>query len=483
MSTGSPAREFVGVRLPRFARVAFPRAGHFDAVAAAIKLGLDPTKVYASDVTLDASLIGYLADPEKSVMDLGIRLEGDAASFTEGDPDEVAYAAGVMLALQWMAIPPNTLFNVSRRRSFVFDRVGLTVGVVDKLTKLLAMISGIHYEVDSPAKVLTDVCDLEDAAVYADLYGLPTQPRQLAEPDWVHPSVRDVTKPAVPGLLEALPTTDTLIMAMVDESCPTPEGWSRDFAQARTRYGKTETAYLLSNRSVEDKHAEPPVVEKPPHIYEIFDDCDEITPQSVVSFVSADKSTCLYYRDLFVHRLGSVVSDVYLLMLIDGKVVTACGLHDADLFRGRAEYLYETFGITVTSARYERLNKLYKRLLVSGETRDWLLAWRRGYVFNEPRGIQTTALSTSPESKGDRTITKLVRREPLIGGGYKLIYHGDFTDKTYAEVIPEWLKESGHHHSVPWVCIECGFGTDSYVKPGPVQTVKKKRGRGSGGRT
>ena len=49
-------------------------AGRFSVVEAAIKGRVPPQDIYASDIGLFSSIIGYLADPSKKLDDLGIRI-------------------------------------------------------------------------------------------------------------------------------------------------------------------------------------------------------------------------------------------------------------------------------------------------------------------------------------------------------------------------------------------------------------------------
>ena len=111
--------------------------------------------------------------------------------------------------------------------------------------------------------------------------------------------------------------------------------------------------------------------------------------------------TALYYRDLFVHRLGATTADRGFLLLVDGQVMTAFGIFIQDFLQFRVQYLPEIFGITRSSIRYKRLGKLFMLLLTSGEMKkrlcDILKLW-----LHEPAGIQTTSITVHEEGKTDR---------------------------------------------------------------------------------
>jgi hypothetical protein len=173
----------------------------------------------------------------------------------------------------------------------------------------------------------------------------------------------------------------------------------------------------------------------------IYDD-HEITPASKFHVHIVGLPTALYYRDLFVHRLGATTADRGFLLLVDGQVMTTFGIFIADFLQFRTGFLPEMFGITRSSLRYKRLGKLFMLLLTSGEMKkrlcDILKLW-----LHEPLGIQTTSITVHEEGKTDRGALKMVSRETLDDGRFRIIYRGDFRDDSFADVVADWLKKHG----------------------------------------
>lgn len=180
---------------------------------------------------------------------------------------------------------------------------------------------------------------------------------------------------------------------------------------------------------------------KPIKKYQIYDD-SEITPDTKIEFIQVDETTALYYRDLFVHKLGTTTAEAFYLMLIDGKVNTALGLSMRDVFTQKSKYVGEVFGISRSSVRYKRLGKLFMMCLTSG---DFLKMLESKYNFGtrKPQGIKTSSLTTYAEGKTDRSVMKLTYREQLKDGTYRVIYQGDFRQDTYKQCIETWLKRWG----------------------------------------
>ena len=59
----------------------------------------------------------------------------------------------------------------------------------------------------------------------------------------------------------------------------------------------------------------------------------------------------------------------------------------------------------------------------------------------KPLYIQTTCLTKYPEAKKNRGILKLIGREQLPNGRYHLVYRTPIHQKTYAQVVQEWVTK------------------------------------------
>lgn len=167
----------------------------------------------------------------------------------------------------------------------------------------------------------------------------------------------------------------------------------------------------------------------------------EIISSSTVTFQGVLKDEGLYYRDLFIHRLGVTQAQVYYLLIVDGYVAGTVGVMAkqnykmllTSPFEGDVE---EYYGMTAHSSRHPKLNRLLMMLIKSNEFlshHDTLQFWATG--------IATTCLSQYPELKINRGIYKLLERVKMKDGSYKLRYRADRTPQSYQEVLLEWLKK------------------------------------------
>jgi len=430
------AREFVRLGKPLFNAC----AGRFSIAEAVVKLGFPAAKVQASDIGLFSSLIGYLADDSKHLEDLGIRIL-DPDLEPRDLRDELDFAAHIMLMLKLNQLRQTNLRGLYLREELRASWSRYREAVRQELAGLVATIKGIHYELadiwDTVERVRTD-----DASFFASVpHYARGYEKMFPTPNltWKEPSVQQFDPKCFPELLQQLGEAQCAALLCRrgewEEQVPPP--WKRVFGRPETR---EKALWIIANRSMQ-AYAENDTgfgdIRKLP----IYDD-HEITPASKFHVIMVGLPTALYYRDLFVHRLGATTADRGFLLLVDGQVMTASGIFIQDFLQFRVQYLPEMFGITRSSKRYHRLGKLFMLLLTSGEMKkrlcDILKLW-----LHEPRGIQTTSITVHEEGKTDRGALKVVSREKLEDGRFRIIYRGDFRDDSFADVVADWLKKHG----------------------------------------
>jgi cytidylate kinase len=63
--------------------------------------------------------------------------------------------------------------------------------------------------------------------------------------------------------------------------------------------------------------------------------------------------------------------------------------------------------------------------------------------LHEPAGIQTTSITVHEEGRTDRSALKVVSRDKLDDGRFRIVYRADFRDDSFTDVAVEWLKKHG----------------------------------------
>jgi hypothetical protein len=451
-TTTRPARSFLASCFePEIhTRVVMPCVGSWaGAMAVAGRVG--PDRIDASDLSLHSSLIGYLADRERTVEELGVIVPPGYDKLVEGTRDEAEWAAGVMLATKLLGMIPSNAHVKAARDELWANHRKHREHVADRLRQVVERMAGCRYRIADVREVVDEVAEEGDEATgfyvnppgygsstgvggYTKMYG---HAEEVLWAGGTKLGVLELRSGDVRGLLSNLSDRPARALAYIHHgSKQAPEGWVRLAAFAGKR-GRVD--YIIGNHELEGRRVVSRF-DRPPALWPVFTDDHEITPQTEVRFVLVDKHTCLHYRDLFVHRLGITEGELYGLMLLDGRVTTAFGLFLRDLVRGAKPYLYETFGITVTSARYARLGKLFMLCLTSRDFQRWMMGQRH---IPEPRGLQTSSPTVRHEGKTDRSVMKLIKREPRPGGGFQLVYQADWRDETWSESLQRWLEQWG----------------------------------------
>ena len=99
-------------------------------------------------------------------------------------------------------------------------------------------------------------------------------------------------------------------------------------------------------------------------------------------------------------------------------------------------------GITVSSKRYSRLGKMFMEMMTTSEFYAWTKRHTRQGI-RKALGIQTTSLTKHPEGKTDRGVMKVVKREALSGGTWRLVYEARWRDESYKDALARWIKKHG----------------------------------------
>lgn len=448
--TESPAREFVAAQLTAAGceRLLLPAAGRFAVAAAAVPV-LGAKNIEACDTALIPTLVGWLA-AGKDLEDLDVHTIGQWCMFVDGAQDDVEWCAGLMCAVKYAALPSGTAYMAEQRRAILANLIPVRQGLARQLREQVKELAGIRYQVKGLPEVAAELVGVygdPKTCLFADFRGLKSRVRtELAVAEdrfWPGAQLSDDFDPAETGpFLQALGPCDELVLACVSGDKHIPDGWVRLLAAETS--GSVD--YVIANRDPGGRHVKTRRRPGSGSVWPLYADEHEIRPDSEVGMVCVDKDTALHYRDLLVHRLaGTTVSERYYLFLIDGRVVSVFGMHFRDQVTGKTAYCAETFGITITSQRYERLGKLLMLCLTSTDMLAFLLHTSPTMLQrNPPLGLQTSSPTLRHEGKSDRGVMRLVSREPRPGGGFHLVYRTEWRAESWPQVMARWHQTQAH---------------------------------------
>jgi len=440
--TTSPTRDFVARRIieAKPSKVYMPCVGRFAALESYINHGGEKGDIYSSDISLFSSVLGYMADDKKDFDELGIKLLGNIQP--EGtDPLNVATAT--MLTLKYNQINPKNKYGQNIRREIRENLDLYYESTKQQIEKMTTALKGIHYDIKDVWEVIEEANNDINSFLFVNV---PTYSggytKMFANEDitWNEPGIPEYDPKKYEEMMDMLLNLKCKVLAYVQRNLDNvSDEWNVALSQP---HKGDRIDYIVANYKPEKNYAHQKANTNKPKIYPVYND-EEITEDSKISFVKTDRDTALYYRDLFVHKLGSTQAEQYYLFLIDGRVVTAFGLALREVLTRKTKYIGEVFGISKSSKKYKRLGKLFMFCLTSGDMKKYLMSQIR-FGINEPIGIQTTSITTFMEGKTDRSVMELVHREQLKTGQYRLIYRAEFRDDTFGDCIKNWLENWGH---------------------------------------
>ena len=443
--TPSPVRAFLKKTFRdlrgRYARIVAPCIGRFTVAEAALDAGWAPEDIYTSDVSLFSALLGYQA-AGRPLAELGISL--DAPVFPQlqqyvGTEREIG---ATLLAMKLCQLREDKAFD----RMFIKELVTHADGYVAQLQKtadtLISKLHGIRFELMDVTAVVEEATQDPSAVVYVNPPGFAKGYSKMfnfaGRIGWSDPAIPEFDPPARRRLYDLAEQGRALsLIYRSQEIEPGFEHWAVFCAE-----GAKRKDYVLSPQY----EALQPVTlrKKITAIHSarlpFIPDDHEITPDSKIAFHEVDRSTALYYRDLFAHKLGVTRAERYFLVSIDGFLMAVFGMFFSEVQRGVSGKVYETFGFCAPCKRYPRLNHLFMTAICSEDARQFYQASISG-ALKDVDAFQTTCLSTTPEQKSHRsTGLKLIHRSKWDEARFKLVYYGPFKPWSLTRTVQEWLK-------------------------------------------
>lgn len=434
--TISPVREYIAnlINECKPKRILMPCAGSF---AVVFLLSDEQRKVtYCSDINLYSSIIGYLADGDcdNVTEKLGLHVKGQ----TE-DAEDIDVLAEAMYRMALEQIKPNNEYGISKRKSMEIKHDELIEQIKADLMNCKERLSGIHYDIVDFRNVVDDLREGDFLYVNPPTYsGGYEKMFPYEEIVWDKPDIAFFEDKEYQALVNRMLESDATVV-VYSQKLVKIDNANIVYAQYM---GGGRTDYIISNRAFIG-YAKTENKKNKVELFPIYND-EEITPDSRINMIEVDKDTCLYYRDLFVHKLGVAKAERYYLMLIDGKVVTAFGLYERKFNAMKSNCIDEVFGISISSIRYKRLGKLFMMCLTSGDFKKHLMS-RMQMGARTLKGIKTSSKTSHWEGKTDRGVMRLTKREQQNNGTFLVVYQGDFRPDTYSDCVKRWLKQYGYY--------------------------------------
>lgn len=439
-----------------YKKVVIPCVGQFGAAKVAIEAGFAPENILCSDISLFSSLLGYYFMKQRIPPELEFMLVKDhhreMYQKLGSDEDRIA----LLMVLMKMA---QLREGVYYEKTFLEELQVRMPYYMEQMRKRLSEIAptyrGIRYEVKDLRHYFYDYQWAEDEFMIMNPPAFTngyTKMFNFARYIEYFPDVPEFNF-----------NTEYMNMYVYSRTMPIPVLWhtsrgSNGFEKEGIIYGREYSIdkiglWIINDpkyvADLDEKYVYVPKPKSKERVenFQLFDADADITPDVKVTIQEINKETALYYRDLFAHRLGATVAEIYFGIFLDGRLLSVCGFNTSFLRRLQENYIFENFCFSISHNKYENLNRMSMMMLVSGSFYQHLIhKTLANSAYVELKTFRTVCLTKFRKSKLNVGLLTLLSSERQPNGTYKLIYEQPFyMDRTYKDCIQLYLEKDARY--------------------------------------
>lgn len=425
-----------------------PTCGQFGLVKCAIEAGYKPENIYASDISLFSSLLGYYYSG-KSIWEIDFILKDKYFKKIKKFKTEVEQIAYIMLLMKIHQLNDKIMYEKNIIDELKNNEKHHLKFLVKKLKEAKKYYDGINYSIED----MRDIFEKEysektiialDPPIFSKGYEKMFNFKDFLE---YNSGIEEFDlKKEYKNLYElSLKNKNPFLWYKYKDT----KGYnSKEVVYAEEHNNERFDYWLFTKPELLEGFKEKGLIDfkKGKSLkkskYPLFTDNDEITENTKISFVKVEEEQALYYRDLWCHRLGNSKAETYFLGLLDGKIFATVGFLHSELFRLKSDRVFQMFGFTPGNKKYKQLNRLLLLAITCEEMKAILVnnSSRVNRVY-DLKGLKTTAFSRYRKTKINSGILKVIKSEALKEGGYKLMYDTDFHKINFKQCVKIFLKE------------------------------------------
>lgn len=435
----------------KYNKIVYFCCGSFNLAKVAVEAGYRPEQIYCSDISLYSSLLGYLFSGQKIEDMPKLELPKELRKEIESTDDEFEKVALIMYEMRRRNLAKMS-YRLMELGVFQEEKETFVKQYCDKLHKEYEKLGGIHYEIADLREVIKD----EDEKTL--FLGYP--PINTNDYEKMFDYGKD---------LDLLAFEDVDVFApdefprMFNDSV----GWKSDFLAFTThrfseidkkhifaaKYnGQGKYDYMLFNhcdilpKEVKNKLIIGKIKPYTPlKDVSIFDPKTRLTGDEKITIIPIKAEHSLYYRELWIHNLGSTSASNNFGLFIDGKIAGVFGIADSSsLFKMQVKYAFLQYTAMVSSDIYSNFVSLLEWCATCTEFKQKLYATlSNANRFYRLDGIKTVSLTKHKYVKASRGIFEIIDRE------YdkklklnKISEYAKFRKETYQDCLIKYLKEA-----------------------------------------
>tara|TARA_R110001599_G_scaffold58535_3_gene161769 strand:+ start:551 stop:1984 length:1434 start_codon:yes stop_codon:yes gene_type:complete len=436
----------------KFDKYVIPSCGSFTTAQVLVRAGVDPKKIICSDVSLYSTALGHYLTG-KRIDDLGIMIENIPYDITkyESTKDQ---CAELFLAMRYEQLNKSKSYYDSQiKKELVVNHDIYHKNMAANLQETFDLLHGIEYHIADITEECDKYIDCDKTMIYASpplvggVYGKLFNFKNII---WDEPDIPelDFEKFAdfYPDYLDRKATVISEVAGVYDP----PENWNKISAEYK---GNEGVERLLINKEIPKELIKRKKMNIVKPKWKMYND-KNITKHSVVRLTKIKQDEAYYYRDLFIHKLGSTGADITVAFTIDDMLFAVTGLTATFLYGipsagknsdGRLhekDYIFQIYGLTVPSIKYKRLGRLLAHFITCKEFKDNLEKLEPQLDMVNMNAIRSSAITYAQEQRLVHGLMKRISKERMPNNMFKLVYNTEFHDKTYKECIIKWVDEA-----------------------------------------
>lgn len=461
--TPEPARRAVAEYAAdtKYKTMVVPFCGRFGLVEAIVKARNGQTdNVWTSDMGLYSSTLGYYIC-DLPLEDLGFqvldeRLRDKMGCYLDKPARSAEYAAAIMLTQKYTQLKRKSAYYYKAGAKEILRNTKRYIDImVQNIEAMKKQLHGIRYRILDYQAEIDEHLNKKDALIICNTPCVPLGYTHMFTP-------ADVYKWNEPDITEFLPPDDfnrmlakmkgakatIVVMKEFHWTVDVEEKWFNVITCFRsTKLNKNWQ--MIANRGLKPyvfRTAEKTITAQ----FQCFVD-DEVKHGSKVQLVKISKREAAYYRDLLLHKLGSMPGDEEpYVLLIDGKVAMVIGLMTNYFTRRMQDYVFIVYGITVHNRQEPNLRKLVTKLIYSRSFKEDICRMpgiKRALQFRELKYLRSTKIGVTKDlwdMPKSTTVISTIQED----GMFKILYEHAFTSKNYHQLVVEYTDRKKRRREV-----------------------------------
>ena len=432
----------------KYERIYYLACGAFNLVPVFVNAGYKPEQIYCSDISLYPSILGYLYSNQKIEDIPNLILPDEVSSEIKKFDDEFKKAAIIFYEMRKINLQKEA-FRKIELSAYISNREDYIDQYVEKLKEAYKICGGINYSIQD---MRDDYKEHGKDALVCVFPPIDTAYSKLFDYEGkfdLEIDVKFFEPEEFPEMFNKSLDWESHFVTFNDRKW---EGIDSKHIFAAKYYGKGKFDFLYSNHHelLPDTVKNRLVVagnkryEPAPNV-RIIDPNYRLTENSKVEVRPLEAHHALYYRGLWIHRMGTTSAALNYGLFIDGRIAGVFGIADTGkLSKYQTDYAFLQYTAMVPSNIYTNWVRLLERCLTCTDFKKILYK----QVTNHNRLYRINGIKTNTYTKGKRASSSkgifIVLKQEFDKKFRltKFVEYAKFIKETFQDCCRDYIKEA-----------------------------------------